>query len=187
MAFPTAFTGHVLPRHYRQFEDGVATAPLSPSSQGSIRYNDTQKTFQVSIDGAAYVNLAFAADAGVIGGNSGSVVVAAAAIVYALGNGHDVAEGNSQFIASRAGLLRNLFAQAGFNTMDGTTVLTLRRNGVDTAVTVSILTTSTALVSDVANTGSVLAGDLISLEIDGTASGVGSLRGVAYGYQLATA
>ncbi len=186
MSFPTAFTGHVLPRHYRQFEDGVATAPLAPATQGSIRYNDTQKTFQVSIDGAAYVNLAFAADAGFIGGNSGSVIVAAASTVYALANGHDV-EGNSQVLASRPGLLSNLFVQAGFNTMDDVTVFTLRRNGVDTAVTLSIPAGSTAQFSDVANTGSVLAGDLISLEIDGTASAVGNLRGVAYGFQLATA
>ena len=64
MSFPTAFTGHVLPRDYRQFEDGAPAAPLSLAGQGVIRYNDTTKTFQVSIDGGAYINVATGAGAG---------------------------------------------------------------------------------------------------------------------------
>lgn len=42
--------------HFQQFGDGL-TAPVSASGSGRIRYNDTTKTFQVSLDGAAYVDV----------------------------------------------------------------------------------------------------------------------------------
>lgn len=189
MSFPVAFSGNVLPRNYRQFEDGAAApaAPLSPAGQGIIRYNDTTRTFQVSINGAAYADLAVAGDAGFIGGNSGASSIAFGISVFALAINHSIVESQKQFIATRSGVLRNLFAQADANTLDASTVLTLRINGLGTAVRVSIPALSTAQFSDLVNTAPVAQGDLISLEVDTLASTVNSIVRIAYGYQLASA
>src|SRR5215475_11636520 len=40
-----------------QFDDGLGTATVSVAGKGKLRYNNTTKTFQASVDGAAYANL----------------------------------------------------------------------------------------------------------------------------------
>lgn len=63
MTFPVAFNGHVLPRDQVHLEDGAGIA-VSPAGQGILRYNDSTSSFQVSISGAAYVDIATGAGAG---------------------------------------------------------------------------------------------------------------------------
>ena len=56
MTFLKAYSGNVIPRDQLHLEDG-ATIAVSPSGQGILRYNDTTKTFQVSVDGGPYQDL----------------------------------------------------------------------------------------------------------------------------------
>lgn len=187
MSFDTAFHGHVLPRNYKFFEDGAATAPVSNAGQGAIRYNDSTSSFQVSISGAAYVDIATGDDVGAIGYNAGTTPVAFSDVVYVLGSNLATTEGEAQWVAARSGTLKNLYVQATANTLDAGTPVTLRINGAPTTVTVTVPLGDVALHSDVANTAAVAAGDLISLEIDASGSTGGSIRGCRLGFQFAAA
>ncbi len=67
---------------------------------------------------------------------------------------------------TRPGTIRNLRVQVATAGVGSQTVTyTIRKNGVDTALLTTINNTSTGLVSDLADTFTVVAGDLLSLKI----------------------
>jgi hypothetical protein len=71
-----------------------------------------------------------------------------------------------QIPISRPGTIRNLRVQvATAGTGAATVTFTVRKNGVDTAIVATISNTATGLASDLADTISVAAGDLLSLKI----------------------
>jgi hypothetical protein len=184
MSFPVAFGGHLLPTSSRQFTDGVAAA-ISNAAQCVLRYNDTAKTLQVSIDGGAYFDIIGVAGVGYppVVGNSGSDVISFGVTAYLIAIGFQPAEIDGQFVAPRAGNLSGLFVQAAVNSLDGDAIVTLRINGAPTAVRVTIPPLGVALVSDTVNSAVVAAGDLISLEVDAaTAPSAGSVSNIAYGF-----
>lgn len=77
-----------------------------------------------------------------------------------------------QFRASRAGTLRNLRVRHNIPAGNGNNIVyTIRKNGVATALTVTLAST-TADGSDLVNTVGVAAGDLIDIEVT-KAAGVG--------------
>ncbi len=61
------------------------------------------------------------------------------------------------------------------NSLDGPTVLTLRKNGVDTAITMTIPAGSTTLVEDTAHSATFAADDLISWKYDLSGSSSGTI------------
>lgn len=80
-----------------------------------------------------------------------------------------------------AGTARSLYVKAGTNTLNGATVFTVRKNGVDQALTVTVTAGSTAIFSDTTNTFSVAAGDQLEIKADGTASGSGVMTNATWG------
>ena len=168
-----------------EFDDGATSAPLSPSGQGTIRYNDTTKTFQVSIDGSPYIDLSGTGGvAAIIGGNSGSVVMNFGSTYYLGSAEASATEDETESIAARDGTLSDLYVKAAFNNLDAATDFTVRINGVSQDVKVAVPAGSTAQVSDLANSVAVDAGDRIALEADLGASGSGSIRGCAWGFLI---
>jgi len=81
-------------------------------------------------------------------------------------------------LAPFAGNVKSLYAKAqGGNSLNGATVVTLRKNSADTALTVTITAGSTAVFSDTTNSVSFVAGDLLNWKIDTTASSSGAITG----------
>lgn len=98
------------------------------------------------------------------------VTVALSSTVYAapfFGGSFNATEGNRQLTIKVAGTVGNLYvrtnsAQSGL----GSLVITVRKNGADTAVTLTIAAgAAAATFSDVANTVSFAAGDLIGFKV----------------------
>ena len=98
------------------------------------------------------------------------VTVGSGATVYAapfFGGSFNATEGNRQLTIKVAGTVGNLYvrtnsAQSGL----GSLVITVRKNGADTAVTLTIAAGSAAATfSDVANTVAFAAGDLIGFKV----------------------
>src|SRR6185437_1759168 len=88
---------------------------------------------------------------------------------YFLGSGYQTnLEYGAQVIMTRAGTVGNLIGQAFQGVSGGTVVYTIRKNGVDTSVAITI----TATGNSTTNTVSVAAGDLISIKITLTGSPV---------------
>lgn len=188
MTFLKAYSGNVIPRDQLHLEDGVTIA-VSPSGQGILRYNDTTKTFQVSIDGDPYVDLGGSGGAGVgMGGifaNLGAgTPLAAPAVDYVLGAAKSATEADGGFLIPADGNLSNLFALPFANSMDDVTLVTVRVASAGTPLAVSVPAGGVVLVSDTATVVPVSAGDLVSIELDSSASTLGgTIRGFAIGLQ----
>lgn len=74
-----------------------------------------------------------------------------------------------------SGTLRNLYIDPFANTCNGSTVFTLMKNGVATALTVTVAASTTTISSDTTHTESISAGDRISLKCVTTGSGSGQI------------
>lgn len=76
-------------------------------------------------------------------------------------------EGIVSFPCPRAGILRNLFVRTGTTAVTNTavTVITVRKNGADTTLTVTMTQTTVTTTSDTTHTVSVAQGDLITLSL----------------------
>lgn len=80
--------------------------------------------------------------------------------------------------------VRNLFVKGSSNTLNGATTFTLRQNGVDTILSVSIGATASGNFEDITNEVALDATDEINTEIDTTASTAGSITYLGIGYQI---
>jgi hypothetical protein len=93
-------------------------------------------------------------------------------------------EGSVSFPVPRAGTIRNLYVRTGTTAKvtTPTTVITIRKNAVDTAVTVTMTQTTSTTTSDTTHSFTVVAGDLITLSFLTTgAAGVStSIAGVSF-------
>lgn len=70
------------------------------------------------------------------------------------------------FIVPHAATIRKLYVRTGTISTNGTCVVTVRKNGVDTALTVSTNdTNSNATVSDLTNSFTVVAGDRLTIKL----------------------
>lgn len=93
-------------------------------------------------------------------------------------------EGNVSFPITRTGTIRNLFVRTGgtakINTP--TTVIIIRKNGVDTTVTLTMTQTINTTTSDITHSFTVVAGDLITVSFTTTGvAGVStSIAGVSF-------
>ncbi len=185
MTFLKAYSGNVIPRDQLHLEDG-ATIAVSPGGEGILRYNDGTKTFQVSIDGAAYVDIGGAGGSVGMGGifaNSNSAILSGA-VDYLIGGAKAATEGEGRAPVPAAGSLSNLYVlPSTANTLDGVTVVTVRLNGIASPLTVSVPAGTIAQVSELATVIVVSAGDNFSIEVDSTASTGGSMTSLAVGLQ----
>jgi len=186
MTFLKAYSGNVVPRDQLHLEDG-ATIAVSPTGDGILRYNDTTKTFQVSIDGAPYVDIGGGGGGGVgMGGvfaNANSAVFSGQQD-YLIGGSKATTEGEGRAPVPAAGNFSKLYVLPdSVNTLDGDTIVTVRVNGAPTALTATVPALSSAQVSDLVNVAAVAAGDNFSIEVDTLASTVGSMRSIAVGFQ----
>lgn len=93
-------------------------------------------------------------------------------------------EGAVSFPVTRAGTIRNLYVRTGTTAKVNTpaTVITIRKNGVDTAVTVTMTQTTSTTTSDTTHSFTVIAGDLITLSFvtTGAAAVSTSIAGVSF-------
>jgi len=74
-----------------------------------------------------------------------------------------------------SGTAKNLYFIIRTNTLSGPTVATVRKNGFDQAITLTIPAGATGDFADTVNTFSVAVGDKISVKFDTTASSSGSI------------
>src|SRR5215475_3308158 len=88
-----------------QFDNGLGTATVSAAGKGKLRYNDTTKTFQASVDGGAYANLGggMAIGATVTGGTAGSVLWVDAGPILAQDNANFFWDKTNQRLGINAG------------------------------------------------------------------------------------
>lgn len=93
-------------------------------------------------------------------------------------------EGNVSFPVTRAGTIRNLFVRTGGTAKVNTpaTTITIRKNGVDTVVTLVLTQTINTTSSDLTHSFTVVAGDLITISFatTGAASVSTSIAGVSF-------
>lgn len=143
--------------------------PLAPTpSPGD---NDT------SIATTAFVTAAIAAYVGAQGSIlscpvNNSVLATATGTVYT-SPGNDgtplsvTSEGAVSFPMARAGTLRNLYIRTGSVAQINTaaTVITIRKNGVDTAVTITLTQTVNTTSSDLTHSVAFAAGDLLTVSL----------------------
>jgi hypothetical protein len=188
MTFLKAYSGNVIPRDQLHLEDG-ATIAVSPTGDGILRYNDTTKTFQVSIDGAAYVDIGGGGAPGGPGmgsifANIGNTAFAAPGPKYILGADQGDTEGQGSGVVPAAGSFQNLFVQPNSNNITGAPlIVTVRVAGVATALTVSIPPSTNLLVSNTADVVAAAPGDIVSIEVAAPGAG-GSIRSLAIGVQF---
>lgn len=93
-------------------------------------------------------------------------------------------EGNVSWACPRAGTIRNLYIRTGGTAKVNTpaTVITVRKNGVDTTLTVTMTQTVNTTTSDTTHSFTVAAGDLITVSFSTTGvAGVStSIAGVSF-------
>ncbi len=76
----------------------------------------------------------------------------------------------------RAGIMKSLYVKPLINTLDGNLSVTLYRNGIATALTLTILPGSTTVASNVLDSIAVSAGDLLMLGTTVSAASIGNWR-----------
>ena len=87
-------------------------------------------------------------------------------------------EPDVEILWTRAGICRNLYVRAFVNGRPNATPVTVRRNGANTILLVSIPAGSTALVTDLVNSFAVVAGDRLSVGVvtGATAGALGQVK-----------
>jgi hypothetical protein len=99
------------------------------------------------------------------------------------GVGFSATRAEVEFIMTRAGTLRRLTHQANVNGRPNATSVTAMKNGVATALALSVPAGSTALIQDLVNTVSVVAGDRIAIRYVAGA-GAGSMSDTASSFEF---
>jgi len=86
-------------------------------------------------------------------------------------------EAQAGMVAPVGGTLNRLFVDASVNSYDQNTIITVRINGVPSALTTTLAATVTT-GNDVTNNVVVSPGDVVTVQVDSSASGVGTLDNV---------
>lgn len=170
--------------------DGVAHTVITTAAT-AIQFVTNGGTASMPSGQTGTVQLVGAANTGAILGIpiNNTVLATATGTVYSSPGNDGTAlsiatEGNVSFPVTRAGTIRNLFVRTGgtAKTNTPTTVITIRKNGVDTAVTLTMTQTVNTTTSDTAHSFTVVAGDLITVSFTTTgAAGIStSIAGVSF-------
>jgi len=149
-----------------QAETNAATLPF-------LRYNDTSKRWEISVDGTALVRMGCAV---VHWGNS---LVSTTTTTRYLTPGYEAAIAPTTVVQWRvpfSGVIKNLRVQHNTPAGNGNVIVyTVRINGVASTLTVSLASTASN-GSDTANSAVVAAGDLVDIAIT-KAAGVATSPG----------
>lgn len=175
-----------------------ASLVLPPNATAEFRYDDNSSRWRlcttalpnsgVTAGAYTYSSVTVGADGRVTSASSGTVrtpllwstggsgVTKSATTYLTFGAGAlNATEGVRQIPMPFSGTLRNLRVQTLGSQGNGTLVVTLRKNGVDTAITFTIsASAAVGVFSDLVNSVSVVAGDLISVKCVNNASDVDS-------------
>lgn len=166
---------------------------LGPASNTTTRLLSAASANQVATfpDATGTVQLVGAANTGAILAVpvNNTVLATATGTVYTSPGNDGTAlsiatEGNVSFPITRTGTIRNLFVRTGGTAKVNTpaTTITIRKNGVDTTVTLVMTQTVNTSTSDTTHSFAVVAGDLITLSFTTTGvAGVStSIAGVSF-------
>lgn len=82
-----------------------------------------------------------------------------------------------------SGTIRSFRLYVSVNSFNGAVIYTVRLNGVDTAVTLTVPAATTGVFADLTNTVDFNAGDRLSIKRDATAVGAGAMAGAGYSFQ----
>lgn len=177
---------------------GSTALPLSTLIIGNAANNSSQLTGTFTgnrvatlPDATGTVQLVGAANTGAILAIlvNNTVLAQATGTVYASPGNDGTAlsigtEGNVSFPITRAGTIRNLYVRTGGTAKVNTpaTVITIRKNGVDTGVTLTMTQTVNTTTSDTTHSFTVVAGDLITVSFvtTGAAAVSTSIAGVSF-------
>jgi len=161
----------------------VTTANASTSAHGLVPKYPNDGTKYLNGTGSYVVPFT-----GLIGASCGANGISASTTAYGPFFGQtnfSATEASRQFIMPAAGSIRNLYVRTGNSQHNSNSlVVTIRKNGTATAVTLTIAANAAAGVfSNVANSFSFVAGDLISVEFVNNATG-SSANIIAWSAQL---
>ena len=144
----------------------------------ALSHNELDTNF-TDLDGRAHDTL--------IGETFGSVT-ASGNVAYCsfLGNspGSISLEERHKTVCPAAGTINKFYFKSGVNTRTGDVVVTLLINGADSGISVTVTAGSTATFSDLVNTAAISAGGTLSLKVDATAAGTGSLTYNSWGISM---
>lgn len=158
--------------------NALIQAATGTAPEEIIKLDETGKL--PAVDGSQLINLPAGAGVPSILSSSGSTAVVADDVQYLsfVGSGFvwATAESGRQMIIPVAGTLAKFFVVTSVvQPGDGALVLTVRVNGVDTGITITIAAGAAAgTFSDVTNTAAVAAGDLLSFSGLNSSPGTGS-------------
>lgn len=169
--------------NYTAFKAGTQSADITytlPTTQPSA--NQVLAATAVSGSGPYDVTLGWASTpVASYGGNTGGNSVGGS-FASPYGIGENATEVNIQIVCTRAGTIKNLYAFCSAAPGVGTDkTITVRKNGFNTALTATIANASTT-ASNVVNSFTVVAGDLLSVTVTHTGAPANST--VGWGFEL---
>lgn len=149
--------------------DEINYSIVTAGSSGSVSPNCIQTWLEPSIGGAVNRNSTLA------GGGAGLTFSSATEYLPLVGNNGTVTvEAETQFKSGVAGVIKNLFAYISGNSRGTTSTYTLRKNGGNGNLTVSITAGATGIFEDTSNTDTVAVGDNLNVALT-QGSGGGTL------------
>ncbi len=92
---------------------------------------------------------------------------------------HDSIEGNCETLITKTGTLKNFHVKFNNNSVAADQVFTVRKNGANTDITVTVTSGSTALFSDTSNEASCALTDVITISNASSASGTNARAAMA--------
>lgn len=172
LTLEVATTGGVLTERLSIAEDGGVTAGTAAASQGAGTVNAVGGLFDNGVR-------VYPANAPIVGATSGGPATAGASQTFYMAPGYagyNATENNVKTPLPAQGTLRALYVQtSSAQGAAGTQVYTLRKNGADTALTLTVGAGAAAgTFSDVTHSVAVAAGDLLSVKVvnnDGSNNG----------------
>ena len=102
------------------------------------------------------------------------VIVKASTLYFGLSSGTDSTENNVEYYMPHAKTISKLYCYVSASGTDANSVITVRKNNVDTTLTVTFGTGATGLQSDLVNSFTVVAGDTINIAVANASSGGGA-------------
>lgn len=174
-------------------ETNAETAATNASASAALSEDWATTAEDVLVDGLEYSAKHYAAKAAasasavgyVISGGAGSPTTAGSTyhstLTGASLTGQVVSSTSTRSVCPVSGTVRDFYVKAGANSLNGSTVFTVRKNGSDQALTVTVTAGSVAVFSDTVNTFAVAAGDQLEIKADGTASSSGSMTDATWG------
>jgi hypothetical protein len=95
--------------------------------------------------------------------------------------GTDTTESDVEMVLRGSGTIRNLYGVSIANTATADTVFTMRKNGADQSLTLTLPATTTGTFSDTTNSFTFVDGDIITMKsVRGAATGSGTFISMAY-------